>query len=70
MALVGINQSHMQAEVGAQLRSSNKSTLIPNHLATNKVTIIPGCDRAVNQELQLVCLVIGRIAANLLQGFE
>lgn len=33
------------------------------------MTIIPGYEKTGNQQLQLVCLLIGRIAVNLLWGF-
>lgn len=50
-------------QAGWELSSFNRSALIQN-VATNEATIMPG-----SQELQLVCLLIGRIAVNLLWWF-
>lgn len=33
------------------------------------MSIVPACDKTVSLELQLVCLLIGRITVNLLQGY-
>lgn len=33
------------------------------------MAIVPGCDKTGNQELQLVCLLVGRVAVNLLWVF-